>query len=70
MINIPIKGSSLIDDITYNESTKAMDIKFLNGKKFRYQAVEREDFEKLGAAESTGKHFHKHIKGKYETSEI
>lgn len=43
----------------------ALTVHFKNGTSYRYEGVPAEEHAKLMAAESVGRHFNEHIKGKY-----
>jgi hypothetical protein len=58
--------SSQIASIGYSPENKTLAIKFNNGQKvYHYAGVSQEDFDKFSAAESVGKHFGAHIRGKF-----
>ncbi len=62
--------STHIDLIHYDPNTKILEITFNQGKKYHYHNVEQHSYDALEKAESHGKHFDKHIKGKYTTKKI
>lgn len=43
-----------------------LEVEFHSGKVYRYSGVAREHFDALIGAESIGKHFGEHVRGKYE----
>jgi len=59
-------NSSQVKNISYNESSKEMDVLFIVGKKYRYSDVPKHVFENALAAESIGKFINSEIKNKYQ----
>ena len=65
-INLSPVTSSQIAAVGYDTGSKTLAIQFNNGKKvYHYAEVEQDEFEQLLHAESIGRHFGKHIRGKY-----
>ena len=61
----PVKSSQLAE-IGYDADKQVLAIRFTNGKKlYHYQGVTPNDFAKFESAESVGKHFGAHIRGKF-----
>jgi hypothetical protein len=59
--------SSQIAATGYDSASKTLAIKFNNGQKvYHYSDVPQEQFDALMAAESIGKHFGAHIRGKFK----
>jgi len=57
--------SSQIDTMNYDKEKEEMEVVFQRGGKYRYSGVPWEVWDELISAESTGKAFHRLIKGKY-----
>lgn len=70
MVSITITRSGMINKIAYDESEKLLTLTFNSGGAYSYKDVPKEVFDALLAAESAGKYFHAHIKGKYETEKV
>jgi hypothetical protein len=65
-INLKPVKSSQIAAIGYDAENKTLAIRFNGGKKlYHYAGVSQEVFDKFSAAESVGKHFGAHIRGKF-----
>lgn len=67
-----VPNSSTIDkvewrpsDLAENRDEPHLTIDFKSGGTYVYAGVPRKEYEALIAAESVGKHFHQHIKGKF-----
>jgi hypothetical protein len=58
--------SSLIDRVSYDADTETLTITFDNGHVYDYQDVPQKVYDGLMKAESKGRYFNQHIKGKYE----
>lgn len=54
--------SSNIHSVGYDEQSKTLRIKFINGGKYEYSPVEPERHKAMMVAESIGSFFFKHIK--------
>lgn len=65
----PVK-SSQIASVGYDATTKTMEIKFKTGGHYSYPGVTPDVHAKFMAAESIGKHFSQHIRGKYESKRL
>lgn len=59
--------SSTISGVHYDEAERRLHIRFKNGGEYSYADVDPGVHDDLMSAESIGKHFHKHIRGKFET---
>jgi len=70
MVEVEITRSGMITKISYDESEKLLTLTFASGGAYSYKDVPKEVFDGLLAAESAGKYFHSHIKGKYETERV
>lgn len=67
-----VENSSTIDRVQWLPSDEAASrdkphlvIDFKSGGTYVFEGVPRKDYESLIAAESVGKHFHQHIRGKF-----
>lgn len=58
-------NSSAISEIDYNAENKMLSVLFVSGRKYNYENVEQECFDKFCAAESNGKFFNAFIKNCY-----
>ena len=63
----PRPESSTIAAIGYDRDNHLLAVQFKSGGTYHYLGVPPGAHTALVAAESVGKHFHAHIKGKYET---
>jgi hypothetical protein len=70
MVEVEITRSGMISKITYDESEKLLTLTFASGGAYSYKDVPKEVFDGLLAAESAGKYFHAHIKGKYDADKV
>lgn len=70
MIKIKNTRSDMISECAYDEEAKEMHITFAKGGTYKYSDVPKEKFDALINAESMGKHFHTHIKGKHDHEKI
>ena len=62
--------SSQIKSAGHNPETRTMEVEFKSGAVYLYNDVSAETFLIFMAAESKGRHFRDHIKGKYETRKL
>lgn len=62
--------SSNIKSVGYDKASLTLEIEFGSGGVYQYYGVLPEHHSDLMAAESIGKHFHAHIKGRYEWKKI
>lgn len=58
--------SSNIAAVGYDHATRTLGVQFKSGHLFHYQGVEPHQHAALLGADSVGKHFHAHIKSKFE----
>lgn len=61
--------SSSIQKCEYDDETKDMHITFATGGRHKFKNVEKDIYDGLVAAESPGKHFHLHVRKKYESEQ-
>jgi hypothetical protein len=63
--------SSLIHSHGYDAASRTLALRFVNSDKvYHYKDVPPEDAARFEAAESVGKHFGQHIRGKFEHTVI
>ncbi len=62
--------SSMLGDISYDETTNKMSITFKAGSKYDYFEVERAIYNGLREANSKGKFFHKHVRHQYRCKQV
>jgi hypothetical protein len=60
--------SSVIALIAYDEDNAILEVRFRNGRTYRYFRVPPEEHEALLAAESVGRYFNEVIKPKYRVA--
>lgn len=65
----PVKSSN-VESCGYDTGAKALFVKFHGGNTFKYANVPQDIYENLTGAESVGKYFAAHIKGKYESVKV
>ena len=65
-----VKDSSLIYAITYNESTRVLQVTFHSGSTWEYEEFPDTEYYNLLHAKSMGSYFMKNIRGKYTENEI
>lgn len=58
--------SSNIAAIGHSAAENALYVRFHSGDTWRYDGVDAATAQKLHEAESVGRHFHAHIKGKFD----
>lgn len=63
-------ASSMFDSIGHDPSTNTLAVKMKNGKVYHYAGVSAEQHAALINAESMGKHFGAHIRGKFDHAAI
>ncbi len=80
MQRTPVKSSQIVS-VGHDPATSTLEIEFpgrkeaphggqLPGPVYRYTGVSAEDASKFMQAESIGKHFGQHIKGKFEYARV
>jgi lysyl-tRNA synthetase class 2 len=60
------RGSSHIDEATYNPDTEELSITFTSGDTYTYSNVPAETYSGLTRAGSAGQYFHRQIKGQFD----
>lgn len=68
MIEITPSRSGMIKKLSYNEGELV--ITFEKGGEYKYKDFPKEAFNDLINSESIGKHFHAHIKNKFESEKL
>lgn len=69
MLRIPVKSSD-IKSAGYDAAKGILEIEFHSGSVYQYLDVESAVWIGLVFAESKGKYFHNHIKGKFEYARV
>jgi len=69
MYMVPVE-SKAISEIGYDEEDSALGVRFLSGGLHYYDGVPPSVWEQMQKAESLGKFFHSHIRGKYPARKI
>lgn len=69
MQRTPVKSGQIVS-IGHDPATSTLEIEFPRGALYRYTGVSAEDAAKFIGAESAGKHFAAHIKGKFDYSKV
>jgi hypothetical protein len=62
--------SSALTKVIYNEKTRELDIRFVNGRTYRYSDVAPDIYERLREAESKGAFFNAQIRDNYSHREL
>jgi hypothetical protein len=62
--------SSALTNVTYNRQTRELDIRFVNGRTYRYSNVPPDVHERLRNAESKGAFFNGQIRDNYNNREL
>ncbi len=62
--------SSSISKTEYDDETKEMHITFASGGKHKFSNVGKEDFDALNDSDSKGRHFHIHIRKKFDSVKV
>ncbi|MHA2279944.1 MAG: KTSC domain-containing protein [Promethearchaeota archaeon] len=62
--------SSMLGNISYDETTHKMSITFKHGSRYDYFDVEKAIYHGLRDAPSKGKFFHKHVKSHYRCKQV
>ena len=65
----PVSSSSLAS-VGYDAVAKVLEIEFRRGAVYRYLAVPEAIFRKFMSAESKGRYFSQHIRGRYDFQRI
>jgi len=63
-------NSSNIAAIGHDAETNTLEVEFKNGGVFAYSGVDQSQYAELLNAESVGKHFHSHIRGKCDCRRV
>ena len=70
MITIKPNRSDMISEASYDEAEQCLYITFNKGGQYKYSDFPKNKFDELVNAESMGKHFHAHIKGKHDHEKV
>jgi hypothetical protein len=62
--------SSVLTEVTYDRRSRALDLRFVTGRAYRYSEVPSEIYERLMSAESKGAFFNAHIRDVYAYREL
>ncbi len=62
------KNSSMLRDCSHEGD--CLTVTFRNGKQYKYHGVPQEAYHEFIKAESAGKHFGEHIKGRYKHEKV
>lgn len=62
--------SSSISCCEYDEDTKEMHITFASGGKHCFKDVTKDVYDGLAASESPGRHFHLHVRRRYDSHKV
>lgn len=63
-------NSSMIRSVGHDPHLKVLEVEFNDGAIHRYHGVTHDHHNDLMKAESIGKHFHHHIRHKYESHKV
>jgi hypothetical protein len=62
--------SSMLDNISYDETTQRMSITYKSGSSYEYFDVEKAIYNGLREASSKGKFFNKHVRSHYRCKQV
>ncbi len=63
------KNSSMLSHCEH-DGADCMIITFSNGARYKYEGVPIDEYHKMTKAESAGKHFGEHVRGKYKHTKV
>ena len=66
---IRIRSSNLAG-MTYNFAEEVLEVDFVNGRRYQYYGVPREEFMRMIDAGSKGRYFHSNIRLSYQYAEV
>lgn len=66
---LPVKSSN-IEAVGYDPADKTMRVRFKGGAVYSHAGVDAADHRRFVTADSQGKHYHAHIKGRYPTQKV
>jgi hypothetical protein len=69
MNHVPVK-SSTIKSVAYDAATKTMQVRFHSGGLYEYSPVEPHEHARFMLSPSKGKHFHHHVKSKFNSTKL
>jgi len=67
---VPTPTSSNVAGVTYDQKTQTLTMHFRNGSTYQHAPVPIVEYTGLLSAESVGKFYNAHIRGKYESTKI
>lgn len=70
MVEMHPVASSNIDAVGHDASKSEMHVRFKNGGTHVFSGVDHTAFTLMRNAESVGKHFHAHIRGKHDSRKL
>ena len=62
--------SSILSEVKYDRGSRALDLRFVTGRIYRYSDVPAEMYERLLSADSKGAFFNAHIRDAYAYREL
>jgi len=65
-----VENSSLFKSVGYDPASETLEVEFSRGAIYQYSGVTAQDWNEFCRAESKGKHFSEHIRGKFEHQQI
>jgi hypothetical protein len=70
MTAIPAEKNSHVESVGHDPVTQTLRVKFKNGGAYDHAGVPAHHHSGMLAADSPGKYFHAHIRGKYEHTKV
>jgi lysyl-tRNA synthetase class 2 len=67
---MPVVDSSAIDRVDYDAAARALFVRFMSGRRYRYEDVPRAVYQRFVAAPSKGQFFNAEIRDRYGYSEV
>lgn len=67
---MPVVDSSAIDRVDYDAATRVFEVRFITGRRYRYEDVPRAVYARFVAAPSKGQFFNAEIRDRYGYSEV
>lgn len=67
---MPVVDSSAIDRVDYDAAARVLEVRFVTGRRYRYEDVPRAVYARFVAARSKGQFFNAEIRDRYAFSEI
>jgi hypothetical protein len=63
-------ASSVVASVDYDDEASALEVEFVNGRVYRYYLVPHEVYERMVAADSTGRFFNEFVRAVYPSSRV